>query len=136
MDHGHVKEAPLVRMHRTGKLQGHDGLVFCFFQGFFRSSNQIKIYGCVPASNARETKISSSSLVVEVAAQDDLLPVRANSGVKLAAAAEAASRGRQRHVALGAPDFVRGGRRLSEVILSVGNLERARRFHVHVVAIL
>ena len=93
-------------------------------------------------SNARETKISSSSLVVEVATQDDLLPVRANSGVELATAADTASRGRQRHsrgdvhVALGAPDFVRGGRRLSEVILSVGNLERVRRFHARVVAIL
>ena len=23
MDHGHVKEAPVVRMHRTGKLEGN-----------------------------------------------------------------------------------------------------------------
>ena len=70
-----------------------------------------------------------SSLIVEVATQDDLLPVWANSGVKLATADAA---GRERHsrvdvrVALGAPDFVRGGRRLSEVTLSVRNLERVR----------
>ena len=82
---------------------------------------------------------SSSSLIVEVAAQDDLLPVGADGRVKLATAAAvdaAVHRRRERHsrggdvdVALGAPDVGRrdgGGRRLSEAILPVGNLERVR----------
>ena len=76
----------------------------------------------------------SLSLIVEVAAQDDLLSVGADGRVKLAADT-AVLRGRrwQRHprggnvdVALGAADVGRdgGGRRLSEAILSLGNLQR------------
>ena len=57
-------------------------------------------------------QINIPSLIVEVATQDDLLPVWANSGVKLPTAADAAARGQRHprddvHVALGAPNFVR-----------------------------